>query len=273
MAAPKKRKVRTTSIVEDREDDTMSSQSESQQSFMDTIRRYESELSTLLGVFVVIALAAALFFFIRRSSSQTTPQISEIGDTTNTENLMSSPRTYTVKSNDGLWTIAQEVYGDGYKWTEIAKANNLESPYTLTEGQELAIPDVNASTSPSPSPSSTTLAVASSTPSPTASATPTVSPTPSATPTPSASPTATPSPSVSPSASPAPSASPTTTTTPATTTGGEYTVTKGDSLWKIAVAQYNDGYKWVEIYNANKTTIGQNPGIIVPGQVLTIPGK
>ncbi|MBP9700514.1 LysM peptidoglycan-binding domain-containing protein [Candidatus Woesebacteria bacterium] len=270
MAAPKKRKVRTSSIVEEQEERS-TSESNSQSSFMDLIRRYESELSTLLGVFVVIALAAALFFFIRRSSSQTAPQISEIGDSTNTEDLMSTPRTYTVKSNDGLWTIAQEVYGDGYKWTEIAKANNLESPYTLTEGQELSIPDVDASASPSPS--STTLAVASSTPSPTASATPTVSPTPSATPTPSASPTATPSPSVSPSASPAPSASPTTTSTPATTDGGEYTVTKGDSLWKIAVAQYNDGYKWVEIYNANKTTIGQNPGIIVPGQVLTIPGK
>lgn len=269
MAAPKKRKVRTSSVVEEQEERT-TPEFNTQTSLMDMIRRYESELSTLLGVFVVIALAAALFFFIRRSSSQTAPQISEIGDTTNSENLMSTPRTYTVKSNDGLWTIAQEVYGDGYKWTEIAKANNLQSPYTLTEGQELAIPDVDASTSESPSPSATTLAAASTTPSPSATATPTASPTPSATPTPSASPAATPTPSVSPSATPVPSASP---TTPATTTSGNYTVSKGDSLWKIAVAQYNDGYKWVEIYNANKTTIGQNPGIIIPGQVLTIPGK
>ncbi len=267
MAAPKKRKVRTSSVVEEQEEIT------TQQSFMDLIRRYESELSTLLGVFVVIALAAALFFFIRRSSSQTAPQISEIGDTTSTEDLMGSPRTYTVQSNDGLWTIAQEVYGDGYKWTEIAKANNLESPYTLTQGQELVIPDVTASGSAVPSPTGSTIAVASSTPTGTPSPTPTSVATASPTATPTASPTASPTPSVTPTASPAPSATPSSSAAPTQTTGGSYTVAKGDSLWKIAVAQYNDGYKWVEIYNANKSTIGQNPGIIVPGQVLTMPGK
>ena len=47
-----------------------------------------------------------------------------------------------------------------------------------------------------------------------------------------------------------------------------YAVVKGDSLWKIAVRAYGDGYKWVEIAKANKLV---NPGIIHAGNVLTLP--
>lgn len=50
--------------------------------------------------------------------------------------------------------------------------------------------------------------------------------------------------------------------------GDSYTVVKGDSLWKIAVRTYGDGYKWVEIAKANK--LG-NPNIIHAGNVLTLP--
>lgn len=47
-----------------------------------------------------------------------------------------------------------------------------------------------------------------------------------------------------------------------------YTVVKGDSLWKIAVNQYSNGYKWVAIAKANKLT---NPNIIHAGNVLVLP--
>jgi len=32
---------------------------------------------------------------------------------------------YTVVKGDSLWTVAVAAYGDGYKWTEIAKANEI----------------------------------------------------------------------------------------------------------------------------------------------------
>ena len=32
---------------------------------------------------------------------------------------------YTIAKGDSLWTIAVSAYGDGYKWTEIAKNNNI----------------------------------------------------------------------------------------------------------------------------------------------------
>ena len=49
-----------------------------------------------------------------------------------------------------------------------------------------------------------------------------------------------------------------------------YTVKKGDCLWNIAKKYYGNGAQYTKIYNANKGKI-QNPNLIYPGQVLTIP--
>ena len=54
--------------------------------------------------------------------------------------------------------------------------------------------------------------------------------------------------------------------------GTTYTVVPGDTLWGIAVTFYGDGTRYPEIYNANISTIGNDPNLILPGQVLTIPG-
>ena len=50
-------------------------------------------------------------------------------------------------------------------------------------------------------------------------------------------------------------------------TSTNYTVVKGDSLWKIAVKFYNDGYSWTQIARENSIT---NPDKIESGQVLKI---
>ena len=50
--------------------------------------------------------------------------------------------TYTVKSGDTLFKIAEEVLGDGKKYTEIFEANRevLDSPDHILPGQKLIIP-------------------------------------------------------------------------------------------------------------------------------------
>ena len=51
-------------------------------------------------------------------------------------------------------------------------------------------------------------------------------------------------------------------------TENQYQVTKGDSLWKIAVRAYGDGFQWTRIAQANHLV---NPSIIHPGNSLLIP--
>ena len=51
-----------------------------------------------------------------------------------------------------------------------------------------------------------------------------------------------------------------------------YVVKKGDSLWKIAKNLLGSGFRWIELYEANRAVL-RNPNIIRVGTVLTIPGK
>lgn len=47
----------------------------------------------------------------------------------------------------------------------------------------------------------------------------------------------------------------------------DYTVTRGDSLWKIAKKQLGAGSRWSEVYEANRETIA-NPNRVYAGQVI-----
>lgn len=47
-----------------------------------------------------------------------------------------------------------------------------------------------------------------------------------------------------------------------------YTVIQGDSLWKIAVQEYGDGFAWSKIADANQLP---NPDFIMVGTVLKLP--
>lgn len=49
---------------------------------------------------------------------------------------------YKVVKGDHLWSIAVRAYGDGYKWVEIAKANEIDMKRAsyIEIGQELKLP-------------------------------------------------------------------------------------------------------------------------------------
>lgn len=46
---------------------------------------------------------------------------------------------YTVVKGDHLWNIAVRAYGDGYKWVEIAKLNEITRPSYIEVGQVLKL--------------------------------------------------------------------------------------------------------------------------------------
>lgn len=80
-------------------------------------------------------------------TAATTPTKSVNGDAASTSNQDQpqqaeriSTTTYVVKQGDYLWDIAVRAYGDGYKWVEIARANELENPDVIHSGNELKLP-------------------------------------------------------------------------------------------------------------------------------------
>ncbi|MGN7478945.1 LysM peptidoglycan-binding domain-containing protein [Solibacillus silvestris] len=50
-----------------------------------------------------------------------------------------TPKTYTVKAGDTLWAIAKKELGNGDKYTELAKLNNISNPNTIKVGQVIKL--------------------------------------------------------------------------------------------------------------------------------------
>ena len=50
-------------------------------------------------------------------------------------------KTYKVAQGDSLWTIAAAMYDNGYKWSDIAKANNVINPDIIYPDTVLTMPE------------------------------------------------------------------------------------------------------------------------------------
>jgi putative chitinase len=106
----------------------------------------ESYVSLLMGV-IIIVIAVLFVVTVIRTSHHMEQDTSSIatGPTPTTAPTIQQPnhtKTYTVKQGDDLWTIAQQEYGSGYNWVDIAKANNLSDPGTIFAGNQLIIPQL-----------------------------------------------------------------------------------------------------------------------------------
>jgi nucleoid-associated protein YgaU len=234
--------VATKSQTKNKKVDTTEAAPEKKSSFA------ENYGSTILGFVVVLILGSFLFNVFRGN------QNGEVGSgeetTQDTTPTSAQGRTHTVARGDDLWKISEKYYGTGYNWTDIAEANNITNANEIAEGQQLVIPNVSpkaptATVQPTTQASATNPESAPTTPT----ATTTTQPTTAAKPT-------------------TPAATPAQGEKGGATGGSSYTVAKGDSLWTIAVKEYNDGYKWAEIARANK--LG-NPDVIHVGNTLTLP--
>lgn len=109
----------------------------------------ESYTSLILGAIVVI-VGALLIVTMLRSYNNQKKQQSTSATQTKTENV----KTYTVKEGDSLWAVSQNLYGSGYNWVDLAKANNLSNPDMIESGTKLSVPSVTVN-KPSNQPSIT----------------------------------------------------------------------------------------------------------------------
>ena len=70
-----------------------------------------------------------------------TPIMVQTGTVSSTAtSITPKEKSYTVVHGDDLWNIAVKEYGDGYRWTDIAKANNLTNPEIIHAGNVLQLP-------------------------------------------------------------------------------------------------------------------------------------
>ena len=179
----------------------------------------EEVVSMFLGLAIVVVVTALIFnYFQKNKGSVTIPGASDDISLSQNSELVKSNE-YKVVRGDSLWKIAVKKYGNGYAWTEIAKANNLKNPSSLEIGQKIVIPEKVTI-------ANTELRVETS--------------------------------------------EATTSNTSSITVGSEYKVVRGDSLWKIAVKAYGDGYQWTKIWQENKNKLPQANDLEI-GMTLIIP--
>ena len=85
----------------------------------------------VLGIIVVLIVGNFIVNYIKAKKVDSLPAI-------NTE-ISQEQQVHKVVKGESLWVLAEKYYGDGFKWEELAKENNL-TEYSLEIGQELKVP-------------------------------------------------------------------------------------------------------------------------------------
>lgn len=96
---------------------------------------------------VVIILAMAIFgaSLISKNSGNKKITITQ-NEKKSAQIEEASSNKYKIKAGDNLWKIAEQKYGSGYNFVDIAKANKIKNPDVILIGQELTIPQVKKKT-------------------------------------------------------------------------------------------------------------------------------
>jgi len=103
--------------------------------FLKTLKLNENTISMVLGAIVIVVTVSLVVNYFKDRASKGT-LLEKAGQATG------FAKTHSVVKGENLWKIAEVEIGSGYNWVDIAKANNLKAPYTITTDQKLNIPAV-----------------------------------------------------------------------------------------------------------------------------------
>lgn len=71
-------------------------------------------------------------------TSAMSPKVEEVESVPSDQKIAGG--NYKIVEGDNLWTIAVRAYGDGYRWVEIARDNNLANPDLIYPDDALKLP-------------------------------------------------------------------------------------------------------------------------------------
>lgn len=109
------------------------------------VQASQSKLSMILGSLIILVTVILLFNYFNRGKESLGPaQKTQIQQEQEMTTTIDTEGKYTVKENDTLFLIAQKYYQDGYKYTEIAKLNNLTDVNQIEIGQILNVPKMES---------------------------------------------------------------------------------------------------------------------------------
>ena len=120
------------------------------QRFVGAIELNENLISTVIGGLVLV-LVTSLFVSFFSSNDQVSSVFqrgealqgaTDIQEEVVGESIASQVKAHEVGVGESLWSIAEAEYGDGFAWTQIAKANDLSEPGVIRPGEVLDIPVV-----------------------------------------------------------------------------------------------------------------------------------
>lgn len=94
----------------------------------------------MIEVGQVLVLPSAAPILVDNGGTMVGQTLSSATDTPSQPTVAPASGTYTVQHGDTLWSIAEARYKDGYKWTNIAQANNLGNPSLIHAGNVLTLP-------------------------------------------------------------------------------------------------------------------------------------
>lgn len=227
------------------------------------VQNNRSIVNLILGAAVLVILGVVLFNFLSKSNNNLGPAQQTENTQTPTGDVAKDqlPGNYTVKDGDTLFLIAQKYYDDGYKFDQIAQANNLTDANSLQVGQVLSIPKLEvAQSSPEASPSDMNMTMGSpndngASPNPADQSM--IDQSQSVPQTPNGE-----------NGGGASGGAADQTIWGTAISGATYTVQPGDWLSKISGRAYGDVMQYQKIAQANNIA---DPNLIEPGMVLTIP--